>query len=268
MALRVIAPGVATTLQDRGRPGHAAIGVGTSGTVDGELYALCNRLVGNHDGAAALETAGGLVVRVETAAVVAVSSELAPRAAEAGETLSIAPAAGEQWAYLAVRGGFDADSVLGSRSRDTLAALGPPPPRAGDVLRLGPDPGLPIVADLAPRRERAANPRLRVWPGPRLDWLDRDSQERLWRDAWTVSHDVSRVGVRLDGAPLRREHDGELPSEGIVRGAIQVPPDGRPVVMLADHPTTGGYPVVGVVDGGDLAALVQARPGTVVRFRA
>lgn len=267
MALRVVTPGVATTLQDRGRPGHAAIGVGASGAVDAELYALCNRLVGNPTGAAALETAGGLVVRVEAAAVVAVSSELAPRVAEAGVTLSVDPAAGEQWAYLAVRGGFDAEPVLGSRSRDTLAALGPPPPRAGDVLPLGPDPRLPIVADLAPRRERSPNQRLRVWPGPRLDWLDRASQERLWRDPWTVSADVSRVGIRLDGAPLRRQREDELPSEGLVLGAIQVPPDGRPVVMLADHPTTGGYPVVGVVDGRDLTALAQARPGTELRFR-
>jgi allophanate hydrolase subunit 2 len=104
-----------------------------------------------------------------------------------------------------------------------------------------------------------------VWPGPRHDWFEGSSSTLLTTDAWTIDN-ASRVGLRLAGAAVRRVLDDELVSEGLVAGAIQVPPDGQPVVMLADHPTTGGYPVIAVVDPDDLAALAQRRVGSVVRF--
>jgi len=106
-----------------------------------------------------------------------------------------------------------------------------------------------------------------VHPGPRVEWFAPGALGELRTATWTVSADVSRVGLRLDGPALRRRLTTELPSEGLLPGAVQVPPDGRPVVMLADHPTTGGYPVLAVVDPGSLATIAQARPGSTVRFR-
>jgi biotin-dependent carboxylase-like uncharacterized protein len=262
--LTVVEAGWATTLQDAGRRGYAHLGVPGAGAVDRGLAALVNRLVGNPESAAVLETAGGLVLRADTPVVIATSIHLAPVTLVAGAAVDVAPDADRTWAYVAVRGGVVAAGVLGSCSTDTLSGLGPPPVRRGQRIEVGPEPGTPIVADLAP--VAAGRAAARVWPGPRLDWFVPDALEVLCADPWTVAQAVSRVGMRLDGAALRRIVERELPSEGLVEGAVQVTHDGRPVVMLADHPTTGGYPVLAVVDPADLARVAQARPGTSVRF--
>jgi biotin-dependent carboxylase-like uncharacterized protein len=264
--LVVVDAGWATSIQDAGRPGRADIGVPVSGALDSELRALLNRLVGNAEDAAVLETLGGLRVRFTAGAVAATAAERAARALAAGETVTVDPAAGSLWGYLAVRGGIDVEPVLGSRSQDSRSGLGPPPVRAGSRLPLGPDPGTPLVVDQAPPRPFAEV--VGVWPGPRLDWFAPGMLDRLTTASYAVSSDVSRVGVRLDGPELERRIIDELPSEGLVTGAVQVPADGRPVVMLADHPTTGGYPVLAVVDPAGLATVVQARPGMLLRFRA
>jgi biotin-dependent carboxylase-like uncharacterized protein len=227
------------------------------------LAALVNRLVGNDARAAVLETAGGLTVRASGAVLVATSDELAPRALAAGEELTVPVDSDRTWSYLAVRGGVDVALVLGSRSHDTLSGIGPEPIVVGGLLPVGADPATAVTVDIAPQRARPV--RIRVWPGPRIDWFEGARSTRLTMDAWTVEN-VSRVGLRLAGPAVRRVLDHELVSEGLVAGAIQVPPDGQPVVMLADHPTTGGYPVIAVVDPDDLAALAQRRVGSVVRF--
>ncbi|MEO3800307.1 biotin-dependent carboxyltransferase family protein [Nonomuraea sp. B1E8] len=202
--------------------------------------------------------------------------------------------------YLAVRGGIAAEPVLGSRSTDSLSGLGPEPLRAGALLPVGPHRGDTaggvvagtaggvvagtaggvvagtaagtaagivggIVADLAP----LPGPRpavLRVLPGPRDDWFTRDATEALCAGPYVVSQDSNRVGVRLSGPELVRAMEGELPSEGMVAGAVQVPPSGQPIVFLADHPPTGGYPVIAVVTAADLPVAAQLRPGDEVRF--
>lgn len=263
-ALHVVRTGWATTLQDAGRPGYAALGVPTSGALDPAMRALLNRLVGNPQHAAVLESAGGLVLRADGPCVTATSVELAITARRAGATIGVDPADGELWGYLAVRGGIIVDPVLGSVSHDTLSGLGPAPIAEGRRLGVGPDPGTAISIDQVPRPPRP--PSLRIWPGPRLDWFADDAFAHLTSTTWTVSGQTGRVGVRLDGEPPRRRRAEELPSEGLVLGAIQVPPDGRPVVMLADHPTTGGYPVIAVVDPADVGHLAQRRPGATVRF--
>ena len=234
------------------------------GAVDDDLCALLNRLVGNGPDAAVLETLGGLRVTTSTPAIVATSAERAARAVAAGEVVDVEPTAGELWGYLAVRGGVEVPPVLGSRSRDSRSGLGPPAPVDGDRLPVGADPATTLVVDQAPPLGHPGS--VGVWPGPRLDWFVPGALDRLVGTPWTVSADVSRVGVRLDGPMLERRLTAELPSEGLLLGAVQVPADGRPVVMLADHPTTGGYPVLAIVDRRDLAAVVQARPGTAVRF--
>jgi KipI family sensor histidine kinase inhibitor len=266
-AIEVVDPGWASTIQDLGRPGQAVIGVGRSGALDGETMNLVNRLVGNPPDAAVLETAGGLLVRATAAVLVASSDHRGPIALAPGDVARVDPAPGCAWGYLAVRGGVAVDAVLGSRSHDTLSGVGPAPLVAGTVLAVGDDPTTPVAAvDVAPRRP-STRP-IRLWPGPRRAWFAAGVLDALVAGPWRVGVDTDRVGMRLEGPVLRRRRDGELPSEGLVAGAVQVPPDGRPVVMLRDHPTTGGYPVIAVVDPDDVSRLAQCRPGDPVRFAA
>ena len=264
-AIEVVEAGIASTIQDRGRAGFAHLGVPPSGAVDGRLASLTNRLVGNPEHAAVIETCGGLVVRFTGAALIAGSSELAPLSMSAGATYRVSVNQSHLWQYLAVRGGIDVQPVLGSRSTDTLSGLGPPPLAPGDRLPIGIEPHTLLTVDHAPRAH--AGGMVRLSPGPRLDWFDPLSFERFVDAAWTVT-DSSRVGVRMSGVRLTRRVAGDLPSEGLVRGAIQVPPDGEPVMLLADHPTTGGYPVIAVVDPDDVANVAQTPPGGAVRFTA
>lgn len=263
-ALVVVEPGLASTVQDAGRPGFAHLGVPASGVVDPGLAALVNRLVGNDADAAVVETCGNLTLRAERPVLVATTTEGAPRSLQAGDTITVAPGGDRLWHYVAVRGGVDVPRVLGSRSTDTLSGLGPPVLAAGDRLPVGADPGTVIVTDHAPLR--AVADRARVSHGPRVDWFATDALGVLVASTWTVSA-TSRVGVRLGGPGIDRRVIRELPSEGLVRGAIQVPPDGNPVMMLADHPTTGGYPVLAVVHPDDVVVVAQTSAGHRVRFR-
>lgn len=263
-ALLVVEPGVATTVQDAGRPGHAHLGVPVSGAVDPGLAALVNRLVGNDRAAAVVETTGGLVLQTGRPVLIASSVEGTARSVPAGHTVVVPAGHGRVWHYLAVRGGVAVEPVLGSRSTDTLSGLGPGMLRTGDVLPVGPDPGTVVDPGHAPLRPLP--PFARLLPGPREDWFDPASLDRLAGAAWTVTA-ASRVGVRLTGDALPRRIARELPSEGLVRGAIQVPPDGDPVMMLADHPTTGGYPVIAVVHPDDVAVVAQTSAGRSLRFR-
>jgi len=279
--LTVLASGPLTTVQDRGRPGWASIGVTRSGAADRRAAALANRLVGNDAAAAVLEvTVGGLRVRAGRTLLVAVSGASAPvtvdgRAApfdapltlRPGQVLGLGnPAVGLR-SYVAVRGGIGVPPVLGSRSTDTLSGLGPAPLRPGDVLPVGALAADEPVVDVAPVRAPSSWPVLRVLPGPRRDWLAPAAWTALTAEDWTVSPDSDRVGLRLAGPRLDRARTDELPSEGLVPGAVQVPPDGAPVLFLVDHPVTGGYPVLAVVTTDDLPAAAQLRPGDRVRFR-
>ena len=276
-ALTVLDPGPLTTVQDGGRPGLAHLGVPRSGWLDAPAARLGNRLVGNKPGAAGLETTvGGVTVRAEEALTVAVTGAPAdvtvdgravawaePVSVPAGAVLHVGPARHGLRSCLAVSGGIDVPAVLGSRSTDSLSGLGPPPLVRGQVLPVGPA-RRPRPAD-APR-QRPADGVFRVSAGPRADWVE-GGVRRLGETEWTVAADSNRVALRLTGEALVRGREGELPSEGLVLGAVQVPPDGQPLVFLADHPTTGGYPVVGVVEAADLWQCAQLRPGEPVRFR-
>jgi biotin-dependent carboxylase-like uncharacterized protein len=292
--LDVLEPGPLTTIQDRGRPGRAAYGVGRSGAADRGAAALANRLVANPVGAAVLEiTLGGVRLQAGAGVTVALTGARgevlvgqqavafgAPLAVPAGAVLTIGPPAVGLRTYLAVRGGIDVPPVLGSRSRDVLAGLGPPPLRASDRLPVGPRPRRFPVVDLAPAATAAvAGPgdlmRLRGWWGPHDDVLDDGERLRLAGAHWSVSGASDRVGVRLEGTPVQRTDpagtvDGadraEWPPEGLVRGAVQLPPSGLPVVMLADHPVTGGYPVVACLDDRSCDLVAQLRPGQAVEF--
>ena len=279
--LAVIDPGLLTTVQDRGRPGLAHLGVPRSGAADGPSAAAANALVGNAPEAAVLETTlTGCVLRVEAAAVVAVTGATCPifvggvrapwgrpfRMAP-GQTLEVAPATVGLRSYIAVRGGIYVDPVVGSRSTDTLSGLGPAALAAGDRLAWGvaqePDAQLFATPALAPDLLDGVA-LLDCEPGPRVDWLGAAGWAELTGRLWTVGGASNRVGLRLEGEALARERHGEIETEGMVLGAVQLPPSGLPVIFLADHPTTGGYPVVGVLTSAAVARAAQARPGDAI----
>lgn len=276
----VAATGPLTTVQDLGRPGLAHLGVSPSGAADRAAHRLANRLVGNPEADATLEvTLGGLSVRATATHWVAVTGAQTtvlvndrPTASHGlialppGDRLTVqAPAYGVR-SYLAVRGGIAVAPVLGSRATDLLSGIGPAPLRAGDELPVGP-PGPPLPGvDLAPPHQPRLS--LAVTPGPRRDWFSDRAWADLVQQPWTVTTDGNRVGVRLTGGALERTIRGELPSEGLVRGAVQVPASGEPLIFLADHPVTGGYPVIAVLTDRAADHAAQLRPGDRVRFMA
>lgn len=283
-SVTVLATGPQALVQDLGRPGHAHLGVPPSGALDVPALTLANRLVGNAESAAGIEVLlGGLRLRADCPCTVAVTGPAvavavngrvrdthAPLYLAAGHVLVLGMPHTGLRAYVAVSGGVAVAAELGSRSTDVLSGIGPAPVRTGDVLPLGEPAGQPRGADELGPRPVPDEIRVPVLLGPRDDWFT-GAGAQLDGGRWRVSPESNRVGLRLSGPALRRAtgFDGaELPSEPVVTGAVQVPANGRPVVFLADHPTTGGYPVIGVVPAAALPALAQARPGTTVLFRA
>lgn len=279
--IQVLEPGVRTTIQDLGRPGHARLGVPPSGATDRAALMLANRLVGNAEHAPALETTAlGPVLHFEAPLTLALAGAevtatlagrplamYAPFHVRPGDTLRLGPARRGLRTYLAVRGGIDAPRTLGSASSDQLTGLGPAPLRTGDRLAVGPHALAAPAVDVAPVAARAAAPLLRIGLGPRDDCFAPDAITALLGDPFTVTSQVDRIGVCLRGAQLAHRSDQELRSEGLVTGSIQVPPSGQPILLLADHPTTGGYPVIAVVVEPDLGLAAQLMPGDVVRFK-
>ena len=278
----VISGGMLTTVQDRGRPGYGSSGLTRSGAADRRSHDAANRLVGNRSDAATLEvTGGGLVVRSVGETVAAVTG------ARADVTVCDRPVG--DWSritlrnddvlrigvpneglrtYLAVRGGIDVPEVLGSRSTDTLSATGPSPVRGGDRLLVGAMAGiLPDEEQIPPPAPMGDPVEIRVHKGPRVDWFTPASIRALLHETWTVTPQLDRVGIRFHGpGRLHRSRHDEMPSEGMVPGSLQVPPEGHPVLFLVDHPVTGGYPVVAVAAAADLSVAAQLRPGRRVRF--
>lgn len=289
-ALEIQSPGLQTLFQDLGRHGQAGQGVSASGAMDQAAFKAANRLVGNASHSACLETAsGGLRLTSRGDTVLAVTGADAPLtitsagghrwqaaryqpfALAAGDTLSIGPPQAGLRSYLAVRGGFAVPPVLGSCATDTLAHVGPPPLAVGDVLPIRPVHhgavvGLPEAppTDLPTTQEVVT---LDVVLGPRTDWFTPESLARLCRQLWQVTPQSNRIGLRLAGElALERAVPDELPSEGTAWGAIQVPPSGQPVLFLADHPLTGGYPVIGCVATYHLNRAGQIPVNAWVRF--
>jgi biotin-dependent carboxylase-like uncharacterized protein len=281
ITLEVLRTGPLALVEDLGRPGLAHVGVTRSGAADRWSHRLANRLVANPDDRATVEvTFGGFTARVHGGNIdVAVTgADVDPSVSgipfginsihrlNDGEVLSLgAPRTGLR-SYLAVRGGIAVDAVLGSRSYDVMSAIGPRPLQAGDILPVGPTAGGYPELDQAPVSAIAENLiELQVVPGPRDDWFT--DPDTLVHTDWVASDRSDRVGMRLEGRPLtHRWPDRQLPSEGATRGAIQVPPNGQPVILGPDHPVTGGYPVIGVVTDADADKVAQIRPGQTVRL--
>ncbi len=300
--LRIVSPGVLSLIEDLGRRGHGPLGVSAAGALDRASIRRANRLVGNASTAAAIESVGGgLTIEAIGDQVIAVTGApttltvqspswvdslkhdggpqpgptrtvgmAAPFALLDGEVLSLGVPESGFRNYVAIRGGIDVPPVLGSRSADTMSGIGPAPLTAGKELRAGSDTvstavGSPELQPDFPGAETVTV--LDVVPGPRADWFDQTALDSLASQDWVVTPQSNRVGMRLDGQPLVRTRDGELPSEGTMAGALQIPPAGLPVLFLADHPITGGYPVIGVVRDEHLDRAAQVPVGGKIRFR-
>ncbi|BAX90628.1 5-oxoprolinase/urea amidolyase family protein [Mycobacterium shigaense] len=279
--LEILRTGPLAVIQDLGRIGRSDLGVGRSGAADRRSHKLANRLVANPDDRATVEvTFGGFCARVRGGDIdIAVTGADTDPAVNGikfgtnsiqhvrdGQLISFGtPRAGLR-TYLAVRGGICVEPVLGSRSYDVMSAIGPAPLRAGDQLPIGEHTADYPEIDQAPVAAITGDAiELSVVPGPRDDWFV--DPDLLVHTEWVASDRSDRVGMRLVGRPLQhRFPDRQLPSEGATRGAIQVPPNGLPVILGPDHPVTGGYPVVGVVIDEDMDKAAQVRAGQRVRL--
>jgi biotin-dependent carboxylase-like uncharacterized protein len=287
--LKVLAAGLHTTVQDLGRFGYQHIGVPVSGALDGFGLRLANALVGNPQGMAALEILGSgptLEIAADMArlALAGAGASLGirgegPRVVAAGQSLTlrrsdiVQVALGPQSAccYLAVEGGIAVPRVLGSASTYARAALGGLNGRA-----LQRDDFIPLAVGCASERSelRAALPSrspdqpIRVVLGPQHKYFRKEALAALLEAEFRVSKDADRMGMRLDGALLRHRSGWDIVSDAIATGSIQVPGSGQPIVLLADHQTTGGYPKIATVASADLPALAGRRPGDLLRFVA
>lgn len=284
--LHVLATPFPIYIQDEGRKGHTGQGVAASGALDMTSLRNANRAVGNPSDAPALEiTLGPVRLHADAAMVLALSGAAQATVAgvagvaipvgsafavDAGDEITIAPPAAGMRSYLALRGGYDIATVLGSCATDTLAQVGPDPIVAGMVLACA---DRPVTATTppptAPQLPRAGDVvELPVTMGPRTDWFPPAEIARFLAQEWLVTPASSRVGIRLAGDALTRPDARELPSEGTETGAVQIPHAGQPVLFLADHPLTGGYPVIATLRPEALDLAGQIPPGARIRFVA
>ncbi len=268
--LHVVAPGMQTTVQDLGRFGYAHFGVSASGAADALAFRAANLLVGNAENAPALEmTLSGGSFEFETGAVIALTGSdfgaglplWTPVEIRAGQTVRCGATSSGARCCLAVRGGLDVPKAMGSASVHIGTGVGGRPLRKGDVLPIGdatvrmPRPAARNIPEIV------RGGLLRVTAGPQADWF----QDELLAGAYTVSEESNRMGLRLKG-PQIPSHAGHMLTEGVALGAIQVPPDGQPIILFVEHQTTGGYPKPANVISADFWRLGQLRPRDQVRF--
>jgi antagonist of KipI len=284
--IHVQAPGLFTTVQDLGREGFGPMGVSASGAADSVSMRIGNRLVGNAEGAAALEMTllGGTFVFPQGAIVALTGSDFGatlegaivecwkPIEISAGQTLSLGPTRSGARCYLCVRGGIVVKPFLASASTHILSGLGGLDGRSlrkGDVLNIGIAETLFRVATLSAQALERLAPRkiLRVTPGPQSDWFSESSQSKFYAGTYRVSEESNRMGLRLEGDPIpTRNGAGDMATEGVSLGAIQIPEGGQPIVLFVEQQTTGGYPKIANVISADLASVGQLRPRDEIRF--
>lgn len=264
-----------TTVQDYGRPGWAHLGVPHSGAVDRGSYLLANRLAGNERSAAMLETSGGLSLRAAAVVTVVITgadtdayvndqplARCKATLVHPGDTIRINRVLDGMRCYVAFTGGVNGLAQLHSLSHDSLSEIVPMPLNPGGEITLGATDRLATSLDvpIVPRR----SPRLSLHAGPHHSLLTPEQRQGLATQKWITAQDSNRIGIRLTSDDLRRNKFPELLSLPLVRGAVQLTPSGELVVMLADHPTTGGYPVIGVLASDDVDDLAQRPSGTAV----
>ncbi|MBB4350216.1 KipI family sensor histidine kinase inhibitor [Rhizobium cellulosilyticum] len=289
-SIEILSIGLPILFQDLGRAGQAGQGISVSGAADRASFKAANRLVGNPANTTALEiTLGGLSFRMRGQSVMALTGATmqisitgadgskisglhhTAIALDDGDVVSLGTPESGMRSYLALRGGFDIAPVLASTATDTLAQIGPAAPVAGDVIGVQAAATGSLVAAEEPAFAMPSATEtivLDVVMGPRTDWFSNSAVESFLTQEWSVTPQSSRVGIRLSGDALERSNHSELPSEATVRGALQVPASGQPVLFLADHPLTGGYPVIANVAGHHLDLAGQIPVGAKIRFNA
>lgn len=283
MSITVIAQGVLTTVQDFGRHGLMQFGIGETGAMDRAAYRAANYLVGNENGEAVLEaTFMGPTLRFDAPCVCALTgADMQAKldgvpvplyqsfAVQAGQTLAMAFAVSGCRGYLAVAGGIDVPVVMGSRSTDLKCKIGGFEGRAlakGDVVQLGAPAGSAEARTL-PRVTYADNVEIRVVAGLQLELFTAQGVADFFSEEYTLTPQSDRMGMRLDGKAVETLHGSDIISDGIAFGSIQIPTNGKPIILLADHQTTGGYAKIGAVASVDLPKLAQLKPGAKIRFK-
>jgi KipI family sensor histidine kinase inhibitor len=271
-SLEIVSPGWQSLIEDQGRRNLAHLGISPSGAWDAAAAAAASTAVSGGPEQSVIETLGTVVVQAHGDVIVAWSDGevlLGPVTLHEGQQFTTPEGA---WrGYLAVADGFNVPQTLGSCSYDALAGLGPTPLRVGDLVSVGGAAASQeretVIGTRAATNTVADGPLvLNVTLGPRDDWVTPEALASLLTQEWEVSSESNRVGVRLLGTPLQRSVTAELPSEGTVAGAVELPPNGLPLLLMRDHPVTGGYPVIAVIDDAGINALAHATPGTKVRF--
>ena len=269
----VIQPGALTTVQDLGRHGYESSGVSPGGAVDRRALRMANLLVGNNENAAALEIClSGPVLKFHAETVVAlVTATGKPQRVAAGETLDFSKLTGSVRACLAVAGGIQVPQVLGSRATDLRAGFGGfagRALRAGDHLTFGVSNPPPLCGNWhVGRAENASTIELRFIPGAQQHWFSEAARQRFTHESYQLTARSDRMGARLAGAALSLAAPREMTSQAVACGSVQVPPDGQPIILLAERQTIGGYPQIGHIISVDLPKLARAWPGTAVNFR-
>ncbi len=281
----VESPGLFTTVQDPGRFGYGPQGVSASGAGDPVSLYIANRLVGNAEAAAALEMTlqGGRFLFPDGATVALGGSDFdasvdgeplavwSSRRVNPGQSLTVGRSLSGARTYLCIRGGVEVPLVLGSASTHILTGLGGFEGRAlrkGDVLRIGPEPPVPVRRGLRPAAVAQLQPRfqLRVTEGPQADWFTDETVAGFLSESYTVTPDANRMGLRLEGLALPLRESREMLTEGVSLGCVQVPASGKPVILFVEQQTTGGYPKIANVIAADLASLGQLKPGDRIHF--
>lgn len=277
--LRVLNPGMLTTVQDLGRLQYSHLGISAGGAADQLSLRIANRIVGNPDNAPGLEMTlvGGRFEFAESCTVAIAGARgsadtpfLKAIDLPAGAVLDCGILTGGSRSYLAIAGGINVPTVLGSSSTHLAAGFGGWHGRAlrkGDVLSLG-EGSVPTVREVSQRIHKLIGPRheIRVTPGVQEDWFVEESVEDFYNAEYEVSDHSNRLGLRLIGTAVRQKHSQELLTEGVSLGAVQVPSDGQPIILFVDQQTTGGYPKIANVISADLHAVAQLRPRDRIRF--
>jgi antagonist of KipI len=283
--IQVVEPGLFTTVQDLGREGYGPLGVSPSGAADAVSLRIGNRLLGNAEGAAGLEMTllGGTFAFADGAVLALTGSDFGATLdgepvemwtsfeAKPGQLLRLGPTCSGARCYLCVRGGIAVKLFLGSASTHILSGLGGREGRAlrkGDVLSVGEADGRTRIKRLTTRAKQELKPRkaLRVTPGPQGEWFSKSAQRTFYASTYRVAEESNRMGIRLEGASVLGSTTGEMISEGVSLGAIQVPEGGEPIILFVEQQTTGGYPKIANVISADFHSLGQVRPRDEIRF--